>query len=258
MHRHSVKYSVGGVVVAQILREIFCGGFVVAQTLREIFCGGFVVAQTLREIFCGEFVVAQTLREIFCGGLWLHRHSVKYSVGGLWLHRHSVKYSVGGLWLHRHSVEYSVGGLWLHRHSVILKTATIGVYSLMPLFLPGHSNINVVVLNKTFLLLFQMFLFVCLFVCFCISWLSSGGEVEDYIKCELSGGGSPRHLNSFSNLSIVAVHYTHINTCYVLLLWVTVPMYTMLSTTIIRTYNIWLPLLTALHIKSTTASLRTW
>ena len=31
--------------------------------------------------------------------------------------------------------------------------------------------------------------------------------------CEMSGGGSPRYLNTFSNLVIVAVHYTHINTC---------------------------------------------
>ena len=31
-------------------------------------------------------------------------------------------------------------------------------------------------------------------------------------------GGSPRHLNNFSNLFTVAVHSTHINTCYILLL----------------------------------------
>ena len=41
---------------------------------------------------------------------------------------------------------------------------------------------------------------------------------------ELIGGGSARHLNTFSNLFIVAVHYTHINTCYVLLLLLTAPM----------------------------------
>ena len=45
----------------------------------------------------------------------------------------------------------------------------------------------------------------------------------DYIKCELSVGGSPRYLNTFSNLFIVSVHYTHINKCYVLLLLLTVP-----------------------------------
>ena len=54
----------------------------------------------------------------------------------------------------------------------------------------------------------------CLFVCFVVS-VYYGGEVEDYIKCELIGGGSPRHLNTFSNLFIVAVHYTHSNTCCV-------------------------------------------
>ena len=41
--------------------------------------------------------------------------------------------------------------------------------------------------------------------------------MEDY-KCELVGGGSPRYLNTFLNLFIVAVHYTQSNTCYVLLL----------------------------------------
>ena len=40
------------------------------------------------------------------------------------------------------------------------------------------------------------------------------GEVED-IKYELIGGGSPRYLDTFPNLFIVAVHYTHIDTCYV-------------------------------------------
>ena len=48
--------------------------------------------------------------------------------------------------------------------------------------------------------------------------------------CKLSEGGSPRLFNT-SNLFIVAVHYTHINTCYVLLLLLTAPMHTMLSTT---------------------------
>ena len=32
--------------------------------------------------------------------------------------------------------------------------------------------------------------------------------MEDYIKCEQRGGESPRHL-TLSNVSIVAVHYTH-------------------------------------------------
>ena len=34
--------------------------------------------------------------------------------------------------------------------------------------------------------------------------------MEDYIKCELIGGGSPRYLNTIYNSLIVAVHYTHI------------------------------------------------
>ena len=33
--------------------------------------------------------------------------------------------------------------------------------------------------------------------------------MEDYIKCEQIGGKSPRYINTFSNLFIVAVHYTH-------------------------------------------------
>ena len=69
--------------------------------------------------------------------------------------------------------------------------------------------------------------------------------MEDYIKCELIDGRS-RYLNTFSNLfiiaihisihamyccstlhayqymlCIVAIHYTHISTCYVLLLYTT-------------------------------------
>ena len=36
--------------------------------------------------------------------------------------------------------------------------------------------------------------------------------MEDCIRCEGIGGGSPRHLNTFSDLFIVAVHYTHNNT----------------------------------------------
>ena len=43
--------------------------------------------------------------------------------------------------------------------------------------------------------------------------------MKDYNKCEKIGGGSPRYLNTFSNLFIVAVYYTPINTCHVLLLF---------------------------------------
>ena len=49
------------------------------------------------------------------------------------------------------------------------------------------------------------------------------------------GGGSPRQLNTLLLLLLLllfilmAVHYTHISKHYVLLLLLTVPMYTMLS-----------------------------
>ncbi len=33
--------------------------------------------------------------------------------------------------------------------------------------------------------------------------------MADYTKCELSAGGSPGFLNTFSNLFIVAVHYMY-------------------------------------------------
>ena len=39
--------------------------------------------------------------------------------------------------------------------------------------------------------------------------MSSGAEKEAYIKCEQIGGESPRHLNTLSNLYIVAVHLPH-------------------------------------------------
>ena len=49
--------------------------------------------------------------------------------------------------------------------------------------------------------------------------------MEDYIKYELFGGESPRHLSFL----LLALHYTHINTCYILLLLLTVPMYAQLA-----------------------------
>ena len=65
-------------------------------------------------------------------------------------------------------------------------------------------------------------MFVCLFVLlFLYIKVSSGGEVADYIKCELIGGGYPRHLNT----SVIDfVYNTHINTCFVKLLLLTVTM----------------------------------
>ena len=55
--------------------------------------------------------------------------------------------------------------------------------------------------------------------------------MEDYIKCELIGGGSPRHLNPASNLFIVAAHHTLMTHANALLLMLTVPMCTMQSMT---------------------------
>ena len=52
------------------------------------------------------------------------------------------------------------------------------------------------------------------------------------------GGGSPRYLNTFSNLFNVAEHNMHINTCYVLLLSLTVPMSPCCPLKIIRIYHI--------------------
>ena len=39
-------------------------------------------------------------------------------------------------------------------------------------------------------------------------------EGQGVHKSELSSGGSPRLLNTFSNLFIVAIHYTCINCMY--------------------------------------------
>ena len=50
--------------------------------------------------------------------------------------------------------------------------------------------------------------FFCLFCCFCVLYVSSGGEVEDYMKCELIGGGC-RHLTLFPNLFIVGCIHRH-------------------------------------------------
>ena len=89
-------------------------------------------------------------------------------------------------------------------------------YSLFPF--PFNSSIQYICLFP-FLLLFQVF-FLTRFVV-SIYIIVEYGVVEDYIKCGLIGRRSlrsPRHLNTFSNLFIVAVHYKHINTYFVLLL----------------------------------------
>ena len=62
--------------------------------------------------------------------------------------------------------------------------------------------------NQIVLLLFQVFLFY--YYMFVLSFLYIIVEKwRTTSKCELSGGGPPRHLNTFSNLFIVAVHFTH-------------------------------------------------
>ena len=72
--------------------------------------------------------------------------------------------------------------------------------------------------------LFKKYLFF-LFVYFVVSIYQLS------IKCELIGKGSPRHLNTFPNFySFSAVRSAHISSIHtVLLLLLTVPMYTMLS-----------------------------
>ena len=70
---------------------------------------------------------------------------------------------------------------------------------------------------------------IILFVGLVVYVQFSIGEVEDSIKCGMIGLGSSRYIDSFSNLFIAAVHYTLINTCYVLLLLFTAPMHTTMS-----------------------------
>ena len=60
-----------------------------------------------------------------------------------------------------------------------------------------------------------------LFCCFCVSKMSNGGENEDYNMCELINGRS-RFFN-FSYFLMLAVRYTNINICYLLLLLLTAP-----------------------------------
>ena len=52
----------------------------------------------------------------------------------------------------------------------------------------------------------------------------------DYIKCELIGGGSPKHLNTLQTVAVVdcthvhhVVHYKIIRTYHTLLLLLTAP-----------------------------------
>ena len=80
--------------------------------------------------------------------------------------------------------------------------------------------------------------------------------MEDYIKCELIGGGSPRHLNTFSNLLIVAVHYTnqHMLCIGVILYTYSVHMYTMLSTSKYQNISYHVAIVDCNHVGSAIAS----
>ena len=76
------------------------------------------------------------------------------------------------------------------------------------------------IVSRLILVLFQVFLFVC----FVIS--------VRFCACA-AGGSSEKHF-----LTFFVVHYTNISTCHILLLLLTVPMYTMLSTTQISAHAI--------------------
>ena len=60
----------------------------------------------------------------------------------------------------------------------------------------------------------------------------------DYIKCELIGGGPPRHLNTFSKLFDVAVHYTYQYTLCIVAMIDCNHVHLVVLYKIIRTYHI--------------------
>ena len=79
----------------------------------------------------------------------------------------------------------------------------IWVQSYFCSFLMGQSNIAflffIIIFHKTFLLLFQLpfCLFVLLFWYITVAVEEKGGH---HLKWEVIGGGSSRHLNTFSNI----------------------------------------------------------
>ena len=105
------------------------------------------------------FIVAQALCDFETSTIWVYDLNGKGCLTGCGLHGSSF---VAGFFFFNRSIQYS----WW--------------------FLNGTRLLGLRVL-------------FCLFCCFCIWLLSSGGEMADYIKCELIGGGSPRHLNTFPN-----------------------------------------------------------
>ena len=64
-------------------------------------------------------------------------------------------------------------------------------------FLTSQSNIALDFFNGTFFLVSFVVLLVS------VLRVSSGGAEEGHIKYELSDGGSPRHLNTFSNSTVL-------------------------------------------------------
>ena len=86
----------------------------------------------------------------------------------------------------------NIVALWLHRHSVILQPA-------QDCF---HCFLTSPFLNSS-----CCKYFVCLFCCFCVYSL----EVEDYIKCELIGGGHPSYLNTLKKFIIMMLYTIYIS-----------------------------------------------
>ena len=82
------------------------------------------------------------------------------------------------------------------------------------------SKLHLRVANTHFLEGFVTLRSCCSFPCVILCW-----AMEDYNKCKLSGGGSPRHLNTFSNLFLL-LYTTHISTHYVCIVAIVAVHYT--------------------------------
>ena len=115
--------------------------------------------------------------------------------------------------------------------------------------LHGHSLVSFLFLaaqsNPIFFSCFE-FLFVCLFV---VSVLSMD---------QMRASGSPGFEEPFQITCLFLLLMTHINTCYVVLLLLTLPMYTKLSTTHISRCHALLLLLTVpMHTMLSTTHINT-
>ena len=82
------------------------------------------------------------------------------------------------------------------------------------------SKLHLRVANTHFLEGFVTLRSYCCFPCVILCW-----AMEDYNKCKLSGGVSPRHLNTFSNLFLL-LYTTHISTHYVCIVAIVAVHYT--------------------------------